>query len=67
MNLGVASALVLTRKTLCAWLTGIKGVRVVLDVDSTLDSVDQIRKTRLDVLIIDTLNPTGDFDIVSRA
>ena len=66
MNLGVASALVLTRKTLCAWLTGIKGFRVVLDVDSTLDSLDQIRKTRLDVLIIDTLNPTGDLEIVAR-
>jgi DNA-binding NarL/FixJ family response regulator len=66
MNLGVASALVLTRKTLCAWLTGIKGFRVVLDVDSTLDSLDQIRKTRPDVLIIDTLNPTSDLEIITR-
>ena len=66
LNLGVASALVLTRKTLCAWLTGIKGFRVVLDVDSTLDSLDQIRKTRPHVLIIDTLNPASDLEIVTK-
>jgi DNA-binding NarL/FixJ family response regulator len=66
VNLGVASALVLTRRMLCAWLAKIKGFRVVLEVDSTFDSLDQIRKTRPDVLIIDTLNPPSDLEIVAK-
>jgi len=66
VKLSVISPLALTRKTLCAWLAAAKNLSVVLDVDSALDSLDLIRQSRPDILILDVLNPTLDLEIVAR-
>jgi DNA-binding NarL/FixJ family response regulator len=66
MNLGVVSPHVLTRKGLCALLAPMQDFQVTLDVDSAVESFELIKKTRLDILLLDILTPATDLEVVSQ-
>jgi DNA-binding NarL/FixJ family response regulator len=66
MKIGVVSPLALTRKTLCAWLTEVKDLCVVLDVASLFNGLELIQECRPDILVIDAVNPASDLEMVSQ-
>jgi len=56
MNIGVSSPRVLIRKSLCALLSQTQGFQVVLDLNTPSDDLELIRKSHLDVLLIDAVD-----------
>jgi DNA-binding NarL/FixJ family response regulator len=64
MNLGVVGSKVLARKSLCALLSGIQGLRVVLDTASPVRDLDQLKKAAPDILLVDAADPGVDFEVL---
>lgn len=65
MNVGVTSPKALIRKSLCALLSGVEGISSVLDLERPLETPEMLRKARLDVLLMDALEPSTDLELLS--
>jgi len=66
MNVGVTSPKALIRKGLCALLSGMKGVSTVIDLRDPLEAPATLKMTSLDVMLVDTVDPSTDFETLSR-
>jgi len=66
MNVGVTSPKALIRKGLCALLSGLEGVSAVLDLNDPFEVSEALRNSALDVMVVDTLDPWTDLEILSH-
>jgi DNA-binding NarL/FixJ family response regulator len=66
LSLGIVSQHVLTRKAVSVLLASSENLRVTVDVDSALESVELLQKAQLDILLLDILDPSSGLESVSR-
>ncbi len=66
MNIAVASARLLIRKSLCTLISQMNGYRVVLDLDSPFDNLELLRKSHLDILLIDTASLVDGHKLIPK-
>src|SRR5579872_5397599 len=66
MNVGVISPKSLIRNGLCALLSRINGVARVLDLDGSLSATEELKKVSPEILLVDSVDPTTDFDVLGR-
>jgi DNA-binding NarL/FixJ family response regulator len=66
MNVGVTSPKALIRKSLCALLSGLEGVSAVLDLHDPLEAPERLKNAALDVMLVDALDPSTDFEVFSH-
>ena len=66
MNVGVTSPKALIRKSLCALLSGIEGVSTVVDLRNPFEVSETLKMTTLDVMLVDTIDPSTDFQTLSH-
>jgi two-component system response regulator NreC len=66
MNVGVASTRSLIRKSLCSFVSGIHGVSKALDVKMPFEAPEELRRSALDILVVDSVGPPTDFEILSQ-
>ncbi|MFB3920674.1 MAG: LuxR C-terminal-related transcriptional regulator [Terriglobia bacterium] len=66
MNVAIFSRYFLTRKSICSLLSPLRDVQIVLDSESVLESIDQVRATNPDILLLDSENLNDDVGIVRQ-
>src|SRR5690349_2814356 len=66
MDIGVICPLVLIRKALCALLSDITDVRVVMDAGTISDAFQWLERLAVDILLIDVANAGTDVEDIRR-
>jgi DNA-binding NarL/FixJ family response regulator len=66
MDVALVSSRRLIRKGLCTLLAQTDSIRVVADVDNDVENFDLFRKTRPQILLIDSTHPANDLETLSR-
>ncbi|HKS95804.1 MAG TPA: response regulator transcription factor [Terriglobia bacterium] len=66
MNVGLAASGLLIRKSLSALLSHMDGVQIVVEVDNPFNDLEQLRKARPDVLLMEADGSARDFEVLSQ-
>lgn len=66
MDIALVSPRRIIRKGLCTLLSQKGSVRVVAEVDNAIESYDVLRKTKPEVVLIDSTHPASDLETLSQ-